>query len=336
MMKLISALLTATLLSFSFQAQAADAQLNGAGSTFVYPVFAQWAATYYKNTGAQINYQAIGSGGGIRQIIKGTVDFAASDAPLTEKQLKEENLVQYPLIMGGVIPTINLRGIEANELKLDGETLAAIFAGKITQWNDKRIQALNPELELPERKITVVHRADGSGTTWIFTNYLSKVSESWEKNIGFAKAVSWNTGIGAKGNAGVANYINRIPGAIGYLELAFVLENHMTSIKLKNAAGNFVAPTLDNLEAAAANADWKGTPGYAVILTNQPGANSWPITGATFILMHKPLTGERNQVLRKFLDWSWHKGDEKARELAYVPLPQSLVDMILADWPTAK
>lgn len=325
-------LLALGFLTCTLQAQAAPAQLNGAGSTFIYPVFSQWAASYHQKTGNQINYQAIGSGGGIRQISQGTVDFAATDAPMTADELAKEKLVQFPMIMGGIIPTINVPGIKANELRLDGETLAAIFAGKITSWDDARIKSLNPSLTLPALRITVVHRADGSGSTWILTNYLSKVSASWKQNIGTGKSVKWPTGVGAKGNDAVANYVKRIKGGIGYVELAYVLQNNMTSVLLKNRAGHFVAPTLANLKAAAANADWLNTPGFAVILTDQPGADSWPITGATFMLMHAPVMAERNQVLRDFFTWSWNEGSAKAEELAYVPLPASLVKTIKASW----
>lgn len=324
--------LTAAVLAFGMQAQAAPVQLNGAGATFIYPVFSQWTATYHKATGHQLNYQAIGSGGGIRQISQGTVDFAATDAPLTEAELQKDNLVQFPMIMGGIIPVINVPGIEANELRLDGTTLADIFAGKITSWDDARIKTLNPKLKLPKLAITVVHRADGSGSTWILTNYLSKVSESWKKEIGNDKSVKWPKGVGAKGNDAVANYVMRIKGGIGYVELAYVLQNNMTSVQLKNQAGNYVSPTLANLKAAAANADWLNTPGFAVILTDQPGADSWPITGATFMLLHAPVSSEANKVLREFFVWSWTKGSAKAEELAYVPLPASLVEVITTSW----
>lgn len=325
-------LLTAIVVAFGAQAQAAPVQLNGAGATFIYPVFSQWTATYHQATGHQLNYQAIGSGGGIRQIIQGTVDFAATDAPLTEAELQQGNLVQFPVIMGGIIPVINVPGIKANELRLDGTTLADIFAGKISHWDDTRIKALNPSLTLPKLAITVVHRADGSGSTWILTNYLSKVSESWKKDIGNDKSVQWPKGVGAKGNDAVANYVMRIKGGIGYVELAYVLQNNMTSVQLKNQAGNFVSPTLDNLKAAAAHADWMNTPGFAVILTDQPGANSWPITGATFMLLHAPASSDANKVLRDFFIWSWNEGSAKAEELAYVPLPASLVEVIATSW----
>src|SRR5699024_7623181 len=234
--------------------------------------------------------------------------------------------------MGGVIPTINLGGVETNTLQLDGATLAAIFAGRITHWQDERIQAQNPSIDLPDQKITVVHRADASGTTWIFTNYLSKVSAAWADQVGNAKAVSWPVGVGAKGNEAVANYVSRIQGAIGYVELAYVLQNDMTAVRLRNQAGHYVPASLETLKAAAANADWADTPGMAVVLTNQPGDDSWPITGATFLLLNKALSSKANQALRDFLDWSWHAGSDAAEALAYVPLPQSVVDMIAARW----
>src|SRR5690554_46891 len=328
----IKNVILAGILGAGIQFQAAAEQINGAGSSFIYPIFSQWASTYYQNTNEKINYQSIGSGGGIRQIIQGTVDFAATDAPLTQDELSENTLLQYPLIMGGVIPTHNIPGIKANELRLDGETLAQIFSGKISHWNDPKIQQLNPDLKMPKKAITIVHRADGSGSTWMFTNYLSKVSKDWADTIGSDKSVNWPKGVGAKGNEGVANYIKRIEGSIGYIELAYVLHNNMSSVSLKNKEGNYVAPTLDSLKAAAANADWDGTPSMAVILTDQPGAESWPITGATFVLMPEPVDSANNQKLQKFLTWSWRDGADKAAELAYVPLPISLVKKIEANW----
>lgn len=328
----IKNVILAGILGAGIQFQAAAEQINGAGSSFIYPIFSQWASTYYQNTNEKINYQSIGSGGGIRQIIQGTVDFAATDAPLTQDELSENTLLQYPLIMGGVIPTHNIPGIKANELRLDGETLAQIFSGKISHWNDPKIQQLNPDLKIPKKAITIVHRADGSGSTWMFTNYLSKVSKDWADTIGSDKSVNWPKGVGAKGNEGVANYIKRIEGSIGYIELAYVLHNNMSSVSLKNKEGNYVAPTLDSLKAAAANADWDGTPGMAVILTDQPGAESWPITGATFVLIPEPVDSANNQKLQKFLTWSWRDGADKAAELAYVPLPISLVKKIEANW----
>lgn len=328
----IKNIILAGILGAGIQFQAAAEQINGAGSSFIYPIFSQWASTYYQNTNEKINYQSIGSGGGIRQIIQGTVDFAATDAPLTQDELSENTLLQYPLIMGGVIPTHNIPGIKANELRLDGETLAQIFSGKISHWNDPKIQKLNPDLKIPKKAITIVHRADGSGSTWMFTNYLSKVSKDWADTIGSDKSVNWPKGVGAKGNEGVANYIKRIEGSIGYIELAYVLHNNMSSVKIKNKEGNYVAPTLESLKAAAASADWDSTPGMAVILTDQPGAESWPITGATFVLMPEPVDSVNNQKLQKFLNWSWRDGAEKAAELAYVPLPLSLVKKIEANW----
>lgn len=328
----IKSIILAGLLSVGFQYHASAEQINGAGSSFIYPIFSQWAATYYQNTKEKINYQSIGSGGGIRQIIQGTVHFAATDAPLNQQELSDAKLLQYPLIMGGVIPTHNIPGIKTNELRLDGETLAQIFAGEISRWDDPKIKQLNSDLALPSKAITVVHRADGSGSTWMFTNYLSKVSSRWAETIGSEKSVKWPKGVGAKGNEGVANYIKRIEGSIGYIELAYVLHNNMSAVSLKNKAGHFVSASLNSLKAAAASADWDATPGMAVILTDQPGAESWPITGATFILVPEPANSTNNVKLQKFLNWSWREGASKAAELAYVPLPLSLVEKIEASW----
>ncbi|WP_097459813.1 phosphate ABC transporter substrate-binding protein PstS [Mangrovitalea sediminis] len=332
--KLSCGLVAALTISVSATAAAADVKnISGAGSTFIYPIFAKWADTYHKNTGVKLNYQSIGSGGGIRQIEAKTVDFGASDAPMKPEQLEKQGLIQFPMVMGGVIPCVNLPGIKAGELKLDGTTLADIFMGKIKEWDAKEIQALNPGVKLPHRSITVVHRADGSGTTWIFTNYLTKVSKTWAEKVGNDKAVQWPTGVGAKGNEAVANYVERIKGGIGYVELAYVLQNHMTYVDLKNKAGKYVAPTLDTLQSAAANADWADAKGYYMVLTDQPGDTSWPITGATFVLMHKqPKEAAVSQAAMKFFDWSYRKGAGMAKELQYVPIPMNVVEMIEKSW----
>lgn len=326
-----------TLILFGFGVHTAQAQqVNGAGSSFIFPVLSKWASTYHAQTQQKINYQSIGSGGGIRQIIQGTVDFAATDAPLTAEELAEHGLSQFPIVMGGVIPAHNIKGVAANELQLSGELLADVFAGKVQYWDDARIKALNPTLNLPHKAITVVHRADGSGSTWMLTNYLSKVSKTWAEEIGSDKSVNWPKGVGAKGNEGVANYIKRLDGAIGYVELAYVLHNNMNSVRLQNAAGQFVAPTLDSLKAAAAHADWESAKGMAVILTNQPGADSWPITGATFGLMANNDTRRLNATIKSFFSWSWREGMEQAVELAYVPLPLNVVEKIEATWQAAQ
>lgn len=309
--------------------------INGAGATFPYPIYAKWAYSYHKATGIKLNYQSIGSGGGIKQIIKKTVDFGASDAPLKPGKLIKEGLFQFPMVIGGVVPVVNVRGIKPGELKLPLDVLPDIFLGKIRNWNDKRIAAANPGLRLPNKKITVVHRADGSGTSWIFTNYLDKISTSWHEQVGFGKAVRWPTGVGGKGNEGVASYVRRIRGSIGYVEYAYVIQNKMSYAKLQNRAGKYVAPTGSAFQAAAANADWNKAPGYYLVLTNQPGAKSWPISGASFILMHtrqdNPEAGKR---VLQFFDWCYRQGKEMADTLHYVPMPDSVVDMVEKAWKT--
>lgn len=327
--------IVAALALITAPSHAADVKtINGAGATFPYPIYAKWASSYQQRTGVvKLNYQAIGSGGGIKQIKAKTVDFGASDAPLKAAELKQAGLMQFPAIMGGVVPIVHLEGVQPGQLKLTGEVLADIYLGKITRWNDKRIKTLNPNLELPDKAITVVHRSDGSGTTFIFTNYLSKVSGDWKQNVGNAKAVSWPEGVGGKGNQGVASYVERIDGAIGYVEYAYALQNDMGYALLKNEAGHFVAPTQDTFKAAAAGADWQHAPGFYVILTNQPGEKSWPITGASFILVYKrPQHPEQVQAVLKFFDWAYRNGDQTAAKLNYVPLPKSVVELVEQAW----
>jgi phosphate transport system substrate-binding protein len=263
------------------------------------------------------------------------VDFGASDAPLKAEELDESGLLQFPMIMGGVVPVMNLSGIGANQITLSGDVLADIYLGKITRWNDERIQKLNHELKLPGDAIAVVHRADGSGTTWIFTNYLSKVSDAWSKNVGNDKAVNWPVGIGGKGNEGVANFVNTVAGSIGYVEYAYALQNRMASIKLVNHDGNAVAPTAENFQAAAAGADWAHAKGYYMVLTDQPGATSWPITGASFILMYKKQEHPQKAVeVLKFFAWSYKNGGKAAMELDYVPMPEKVIEMVEKTWAT--
>ncbi|MBI5135743.1 MAG: phosphate ABC transporter substrate-binding protein PstS [Nitrospirae bacterium] len=307
--------------------------ITGAGATFPYPIYGKWAHTYNAETGVKLNYQSIGSGGGIKQIKARTVDFGASDAPMKPVELNEHGLIQFPMIMGGVVPVVNLDGVAANQLRLDAGTLADIFLGKIKKWNDARIAALNPGVTLPAKSITVVHRADGSGTTWIFTNYLTKVSKSWTDFVGNGSSVEWPVGIGGKGNEGVAAFVKKMNGAIGYVEYAYALQNNMTSVMLKNADGNYVTPTAESFQAAAAGADWAHAEGYYVVLTNQPGAKSWPITGASFILIYKDQknAAAARQVM-KFFDWSYRNGDQAALELNYVPMPAPVADMVRATW----
>ncbi len=309
--------------------------INGAGATFPYPVYSKWAWAYNKQTGVRLNYQSIGSGGGIKQIKARTVDFGASDAPLKPEELEKFGLMQWPQIMGGVVPVVNIPGVAANQLRLSAQNLADIYLGKITKWDDPRIKADNPNLNLPHQDITVVHRADGSGTTWIFTNYLSKVSGEWKNKVGNGKSVAWPVGLGGKGNEGVAAFVRKVNGSIGYVEYAYALQNKMASVLLKNRAGNFVAPTSANFQAAAAGADWAHAKGYYMVLTDQPGENSWPITGASFILMYKTQDNPaQGREVLKFFDWAFHHGQKIAESLDYVPMPESVVKMIEHTWKT--
>ena len=311
--------------------QAVD--INGAGATFPYPVYAKWADAYKTETGVSINYQSIGSGGGIKQITAKTVDFGASDAPLSVDELTKIGLIQFPMVMGGVVPVLNVSGIKAGELKLTGPVLADIFLGKITLWNDPALVKLNPGAKLPKEKITVVGRSDGSGTTYIFTHYLAKLSPEWKEKVGNDKSVAWPTGVGGKGNEGVASYVQRIKGAIGYVEYAYALQNKMTYAMMQNQAGKFVKPDSDSFKAAAANADWAHTPGFNLMLTDQPGAGSWPITGATFILVYKNQAKPENaKEVLKFFDWAYRKGDKMAQDLDYVPMPASVVQLVEDAW----
>ena len=311
----------------------AGRSINGAGATFPYPVYGKWAHAYNKKTGVRLNYQSIGSGGGVKQIKARTVDFGASDAPLKPAVLEKFGLMQFPMIMGGVVPVVNVPGIKAGELKLTAANLAAIYLGKIKRWNDAHIKADNPALSLPDREITVVHRADGSGTTWIFTNYLTKVSDEWADKVGNAKSVMWPAGVGGKGNEGVAAFVRKLRGSIGYVEYAYALQNHMAYALLQNRAGHFVAPTAENFQAAAAGADWAHSKGYYMVLTDQPGANSWPITGASFILMYKEQARpQQAREVLKFFDWSYRHGAQMAAALDYVPMPAAVIKMVEATW----
>jgi phosphate transport system substrate-binding protein len=307
--------------------------LSGAGATFPYPIYSQWAHTYNKVTGTKLNYQSIGSGGGIAQIKARTVDFGASDAPMEQPELDENGLIQFPMVMGGVVPVINVEGIGAGQLKLTGPLLAEIYLGKIKKWNDPAIAAVNEGLALPDKDIAVVHRADGSGTTWIFTSYLKKVSPEWGEKVGWDKAVQWPTGMGGKGNEGVAAYVQRVSGAIGYVEFAYALQNRMAHVQLQNQAGSFVEPTIGSFQAAAAAADWNGAPGFYMVLTDQPGAESWPITGASFILVHKEQKdAAQARELLNFFSWCFDHGGAKAEELHYVPMPEAVVALVREQW----
>ena len=314
-------------------ATAQERSISGAGATFPYPIYAKWADAYYKATGLKLNYQSIGSGGGIAQIKAKTVDFGASDAPLKKEELDASGLIQFPMIMGGVVPVVNLDGVKAGQVKLTGTVLADIFLGSITTWNDPAIAKLNPGLSLPSKAITVVHRADGSGTTWIFTNYLDKISPAWHSKVGTDKSVAWPVGVGGKGNEGVAAYVQRIKGAIGYVEYAYALQNKMTYAELGNREGAFVSPTIESFQAAAANADWKNAPGFYLVLTDQPGEKSWPITGASFIIVYREQANfEHTRDMLKFFDWCLRQGQPMAEELAYVPMPSNVVSLIENEW----
>ncbi len=309
--------------------------INGAGATFPYPVYSQWAFRYQKEANVRINYQSIGSGGGIAQIKARTVDFGASDAPLEPDELEKIGLVQFPMIIGGVVPVINLKGIEPGKLKLTAENLADIYLGKITKWNAPEIAKNNPDANLPDKAITTVRRADGSGTTWIFTNYLAKVSPEWRERVGYGKAISWPeaNGVAGKGNEGVAAFVKKVDGAIGYVEFAYALQNKMNYVLLQNKAGNFVAPKIETFQAAAANADWANAKGYYLVLTDQPGENTWPITGASFILMYKEQRDAAKALeILKFFDWAYRKGAEIAVKLDYVPLPQNVTELVETTW----
>ena len=312
------------------------AEITGAGASFPAPIYAKWADGYQKATGNKINYQSIGSGGGIKQITAKTVDFGASDMPLPPEKLDKEGFMQFPTVIGGEVLVVNLPGIRKGEIRLSPTLLADIYLGKIVKWNDKAIAALNPKVNLPDQAIAVVRRADGSGTTFIFTNYLSKVSPEWKSKVGEGTAVQWPVGLGGKGNEGVSAFVQRIPGAIGYVEYAYALKNKMTYTLLQNADGQYPVPGEESFKAAAANADWTKSAFYE-LLTNEPGKNSWPITGATFILMHKmqDKPAQAAEVI-KFFDWSYKNGDKMASELDYVPLPDSLVKLIHASWGQLK
>jgi phosphate transport system substrate-binding protein len=309
------------------------ADISGAGATFPYPIYAKWADSYKKETGVGLNYQSIGSGGGIKQIIARTVTFGATDMPLPAAQLDKDGLVQFPTVMGGVVPVLNVEGLKAGDIVLDGDTLSKIFLGQIKSWNDPTIQKLNASAKLPAQPIVVVHRSDGSGTTFLFTDYLSKVSADWKSKVGASTAVEWPVGIGAKGNEGVANNVAQTRGAIGYIEYAYAKQNKLVFAKMLNKDGKPVTPTADSFMAAAANASWQGTPSFGVMLTNEPGAASWPIAGATFILMHRqPQDPVAAGEALKFFAWAYSKGDQMAQDLDYVPMPDKVVGAIQKAW----
>ena len=331
---LVPAALAAAL---ALPATAFAADITGAGATFPDPIYAKWADAYKKATGMGMNYQSIGSGGGIKQITAKTVNFGASDMPMKAEDLEKNGLMQFPAIMGGVVPVYNLKGIKAGEIKFTGELLANIYLGKVKKWNDAAIAGLNPGVKLPDETITVVHRSDGSGTTFLWTNYLSKVSADWKSAAGEGTSVKWPAGVGGKGNEGVASYVQKISGALGYVEYAYAKQNKLTAGQMKNKAGKFVEPTDTSFKAAAAGAEWTKTPGMGVVLTDQPGDGSWPVTGASFILIHKAQEKpEAGKEVLKFFDWAFANGEKMADELDYVPMPAPVVKVIQAEWKNIK
>ena len=309
------------------------AQITGAGATFIFPLLSKWSDDYNKATGAKVNYQSIGSGGGIAQIKAGTVDFGSSDKPLPSDELAAAGLGQFPSAIGGVVPVVNVEGIEPGKLRLTGPLLADIFMGKVAKWNDPAIAAANPGTTLPDLKINVVHRSDGSGTTFNFSNYLSKVSPDWKSKVGEGTSVQWPDGVGGKGNEGVASYVKQIKGSIGYVELAYALQNGMPYASMQNAAGNWVQPTAETFGAAAASADWASAKDFNLVITNAQGDQAWPITATNFMLMHKqPKDAERSKDTLAFFKWAFENGQAQANELHYVPLPAELVKQIEGYW----
>ena len=332
-MKLVSSITLAGVIGAASMLPATALDISGAGATFPYPIYAKWADAYKKETGIGLNYQSIGSGGGIKQIQNKTVTFGASDMPLKLEQLNKDGLVQFPTVIGGDVPVVNIEGIKPGDLKLDGATLARIFLGEIKSWNDAAIQKLNPSAKLPAQAIVVVHRSDGSGTTFIWTDYLSKVSADWQSKVGANTSVEWPVGIGAKGNEGVANNVQNTKGAIGYVEYAYAKQNKLTTVSMINKDGKTVEPNSASFQAAAASANWDKANGFYVILTEQGGAASWPIAGATFILIHKqPKDPAAAAEALKFFAWAYAKGDKMAEELDYVPMPKNVVAEIEKVW----
>jgi phosphate transport system substrate-binding protein len=330
-MNFVKAIVAAGLVAASTSAFAAD--ITGAGATFPFPIYSKWADAYKKQTGNGLNYQSIGSGAGIKQIEAKTVTFGATDMPLKVEQLDKDGLAQWPMVMGAIVPVVNLEGVKAGDMVFDGPTLADIYLGKITKWDDPAIKKLNPNVKLPSEAISVVHRADGSGTTFNFTNYLSKVSPDWKSKVGEGTAVEWPTGVGAKGNEGVSGNIGQTKNSIGYVEYAYAKQNKLTYTAMVNKAGKKVDPTTETFQAAASNADWTHAPGYYVILTDQPGDKSWPITASTFILMHKdPADKNASAEAIKFFKWSFQNGSKMAEELDYIPMPDNVVKLIEKTW----
>jgi phosphate transport system substrate-binding protein len=332
-LKLFRTLTAAGFIAATAIGPAIAIDISGAGATFPYPIYAKWADAYKKETGNGLNYQSIGSGGGIKQIRAKTVTFGATDAPLPGKELEESGLIQFPMVMGGIVPVVNIEGIKSGDLVIDGPTLAKIFLGEINTWNDPAIAKLNPSAKLPSQWIVVVHRSDRSGTTYNFAYYLTQVSPEWKSNVGFNTSVEWPVGIGAKGNEGVANNVAQTKGSIGYVEYAYAKRNKLTHTKMVNKDGKTVEPTSATFQAAAANADWNSVPGYGVLLANQSGAESWPMTVPTWILMYKkPQVPAAAAEALKFFAWAYDKGGKMAEELDYIPMPKNVVDSVKKTW----
>ncbi len=329
--KILRAAILAAAATFSVSAQAAD--ITGAGATFPYPIYSKWADAYKTATGMGLNYQSIGSGAGIKQIQAKTVTFGATDAPLKGDQLTKDGLVQFPMVMGAIVMVFNIDGVKTNELVLDGKTVGDIYLGAIKRWDDAAIKKLNPSLALPSTAITVVRRSDGSGTSFVFTDFLSKVNANWQSKVGVGAAVEWPVGVGAKGNEGVAGNVAQTKNSIGYVEYAYAKQNNITHAAMSNSAGKTVRPAIASFQAAAANADWAKEPGFYQILTNQPGDASWPITAATFILMHKQPTDKAASAdALKFFAWAYENGDKMATDLDYIPMPDSVVKLVKETW----
>jgi phosphate transport system substrate-binding protein len=323
--------IAATVFGLAGAAQAAD--ITGAGATFPFPIYAKWAEAYKKDTGIGLNYQSIGSGGGIRQIKAKTVDFGASDMPLKGEDLEKDGLLQFPAVIGALVPAINIPGVETRKLRFTGQLLSEIYLGSIKKWNDPKLVALNPDVKLPDANINVVYRSDGSGTTFVWTDYLSRASTDWKSKIGANTSVQWPVGIGGKGNEGVSASVKQIANSIGYVEYAYAKQNGLAYGLVQNRDGQFPLPDDETFQAAAANANWSEAPGFGIIINNQPGAKAWPITSATFILMHrKPAKPEQSREVLKFFDWAFKNGDKLAQDLEYVPLPANVKDMIRESW----
>ncbi len=330
-MKKIIGLVLSVALILSFGIAGAAETINGAGSSFAYPIYSAWAYDYQKVTGVRLNYQSIGSGGGIRQITERTVDFGASDLPLSPAELKKDGLIQFPAVIGGVVPIVNVPGVKPDQMRLDSQTMCRIYLGELKYWDDPQLRALNPAMNLPHKEITVVHRSDGSGTTAIFTNYLDQTCPEWKKKVGTGVSVKWPVGIGGKGSEGVTNYVRRAGYSVGYVEFAYAQQNRLSYTQLKNPAGHFVSPNFLTFENAANTADFEAKNDFDLMMTNAKGANAWPIAGGTFVLLARDKKDASMKTV-KFYDWAFKNGDNKAKELIYVPLPASLKNKIRAYW----